>query len=243
MTWPRRTRAPELNNTAHIHNSDLITNEDLLVTIAADLKATYHYGVRPLDVALARRTLYMPEQPVSVTIREFPSSRDHVVRMAYDRRVLDHNAALGGAAEASEIRQVLITNEYRIMLGRTALVRDDRLVLSARGHSQEMAKEGYFGHFSPHAERREPIKRMRLQGYRGMPVGENCNRGADSPRRAHDGWCHSSGHHRGLLQRSWTEMGTGRSGRLWTQNFGRTKPLPEESEPKEDSGPGKGAER
>ena len=37
---------------------------------------------------------------------------------------------------------------------------------------------------------------------------------------AHKSWRGSSGHHRNLLNPSWVDMGTGRDGRNWTQNFG-----------------------
>jgi uncharacterized protein YkwD len=56
-------------------------------------------------------------------------------------------------------------------------------------------------------------------------VSENIHRGSGSPEGAHNGWVHSSGHHRNILQKLWTEMGTGQAGRYWTQNFGRTKPM------------------
>jgi uncharacterized protein YkwD len=137
-------------------------------------------------------------------------------------------------ATETETEQVRITNEYRMMMGRPAVVQVDSLVVAARKHCEEMARLGYFGHFSPIPERRDPMKRVRLEGYKGMPVSENCHAGSGSPKGAHDGWCRSSGHHRNLLQAFWTDMGTGRSGKLWTQNFGRTRRLPEDADPEGD---------
>jgi uncharacterized protein YkwD len=44
--------------------------------------------------------------------------------------------------------------------------------------------------------------------------------GSSDAQGAHNGWIHSSGHHRNILMPGWSEMGTGQSGRYWTQNFG-----------------------
>jgi uncharacterized protein YkwD len=86
-----------------------------------------------------------------------------------------------------------------------------------------MGRLGYFSHFSPIPERKTPDLRAKIEGYKGSAISENIHRGRGTPEGAHDGWIHSSGHHRNLLRRFWTEMGTGRSGNIWTQNFGRTK--------------------
>jgi uncharacterized protein YkwD len=111
------------------------------------------------------------------------------------------------------------------MMGRRVLVLDDLLVKTARGHSDEMSKLGYFSHFSPNAERRTPNLRAKIEGYKATAISENIHRGSGTPEGAHYGWLHSSGHHRNILQKFWTEMGTGQVGRYWTQNFGRTKPM------------------
>jgi uncharacterized protein YkwD len=120
-----------------------------------------------------------------------------------------------------EREQVRITNEYRMMFGRWPVRIVEPLVLSSRGHCEDMARQGFFGHFNPSIpERRTPYQRMKLAGYE-YGASENCIMGRTHPQAAHDGWCHSSGHHRNLLMAPWTEMGTGHSGRLMTQNFGR----------------------
>jgi uncharacterized protein YkwD len=101
---------------------------------------------------------------------------------------------------------------------------DDRLVKSARLHSLDMQKRGYFDHFSlPNPAtgepRKSPFDRMRDAGYEGQGASENIAQ-AGSFRDAHLSWCHSSGHHRNILS-SWTDMGTGAAGGShWTQNFG-----------------------
>jgi uncharacterized protein YkwD len=178
-------------------------------------------GVDPSDFekAIASLTIYVGQ---SLTIREYFVDGMERDLLAYDRRVMEHNRTVEVSSSPLERRQVEITNEYRLMMGRRALVLDDRLVRCARGHSEEMAKEGYFSHFSPHPERRTPDLRARICGYTGLPVSENIHAGSGDPESAHRGWLHSSGHHRNILQKFWTDMGTGQGGRYWTQNFGRT---------------------
>jgi uncharacterized protein YkwD len=167
----------------------------------------------------------------TLTIRTFFRDEQEAARLEYDRRVLEWNAAVETMATKLERRQVLVTNQYRMMLGRRALWLDDILVKTARGHSDEMAREGYFSHFSPHPERRTPDLRAKLEGYKGNAVSENIHRGAGMPEGAHFGWIHSSGHHRNLLRPLWTQMGVGMVANYWTQMFGRTKlkTFPEES--------------
>ena len=60
---------------------------------------------------------------------------------------------------------------------------------------------------------------MTLCGYTSG-AGENCYMGSAAPRSAHDGWLHSSGHHRNILAPGHREMASGVVGNYWTQNFG-----------------------
>jgi hypothetical protein len=114
--------------------------------------------------------------------------------------------------------QLEVTNEYRRMFRHRPLAMDARLWAAARGHAEEMSKLGYFAHFSPTPERRTPYDRMRLAGYvHGASENIALN---DSAPSAHDAWCHSSGHHRNLLNPAHTEVGVGAVGRYWVQNFG-----------------------
>jgi uncharacterized protein YkwD len=133
---------------------------------------------------------------------------------------MDWNPTVQGDISEVEREQVRVTNLYRMMFGRQPVRIVEKLVLSSRGHCQEMSKLGYFGHFSPTPGRKTPWDRMKLQGY-DHGVSENCIQGQTNPKGAHDGWCHSSGHHRNILMLPWTEMGTGHYGGLMTQNYGQ----------------------
>jgi uncharacterized protein YkwD len=92
---------------------------------------------------------------------------------------------------------------------------------AASMHSKYMANTGDFGHFERgDPKRRSPNDRMKLCGY-GSGAGENCFAGSAAPRSAHNGWLHSSGHHRNILAVGHREMASGVVGNYWTQNFGR----------------------
>lgn len=100
---------------------------------------------------------------------------------------------------------------------------DNRLVLSARGHSEDMSKRGYFAHAAPANPATGegptmPHDRMQAQGYVGWGYSENIAM-SPSPQQAHVMWLHSSGHHRNILS-GWMDMGAGVGGRNFTQNFG-----------------------
>jgi uncharacterized protein YkwD len=199
-----------------------------LESLLGEVKAASD-GIRALGVdasdfehAIAGLTMYVG---LTFGVRDIFMDETERGLLAYDRNVMEYNRTATVSSSALERRQVEITNEYRLMMGRRALVIDDRLVRCARGHSEEMSKEGYFSHFSPHPERKTPDLRAKICGYTGIPLSENIHAGSGDPESAHRGWLHSSGHHRNILQKFWTDMGTGQGGKYWTQNFGRTAPM------------------
>jgi len=153
-------------------------------------------------------------------VRNFYRTPEERELLGYCAEVMEDNRKVAGDIKPVEREQVEITNRYRLLFGRRAVRIVEKLVLSSRGHCEEMARLGYFGHFSPTPGRRTPYDRMKLQGYE-YGASENCIMGQTNAMGAHAGWCHSSGHHRNLLMPMWTEMGTGASGIYMTQNFGQ----------------------
>lgn len=144
--------------------------------------------------------------------------------------LLEYNDSTASTATDEERRFVRILNEYRLMLGLKALELDDRLVTASRKHSQEMMDLDYFAHESPVEENRTPGMRADKEGYRGG-VLENCAIAADA-QGAFDGWYRSSGHHRGLVTNSSSQIGGGHSvrsgggpGRQWTMLAGSSNSL------------------
>jgi len=145
-----------------------------------------------------------------------------------DVRVREYNDTLLGRRKApkdgvwptgSEREQVKITNAYRLKMGRSAIEIHPCLVESARGHSNEMTRLGYFEHDSPVPENKTPSMRAKNAGYPGG-AAENISLGSETPLATHKSWYNSSGHHRNILDPGHVAMGSGLDGQHWTQNFG-----------------------
>ncbi len=136
----------------------------------------------------------------------------------HNRRVWAYNAKVESSMTPEERRVVTLVNEYREMMGLKILEFDDALAKAARGHSEDMEARSYFEHNS--LDGRGPADRCFAAGYPRAAVGENIAMGMSRPEEAHDGWYNSSGHHRNMLQAMWTQMGCGRSGAYWTEDFG-----------------------
>jgi len=162
--------------------------------------------------------LVLPADEEVVDLRNLAVSVAERERLDRDRKVALLNRSVEGPSEA-ERDQVRFTNDYRVMMGRGRLAWNPKLQEAARKHSDWMNRAGQLSHFEDDPARRTPGDRMRLEGYL-RPAGENCSVGQTDPLRAHEGWCHSSGHHRNLLWEGHTEMASAVTGRFWTQNFG-----------------------
>ena len=174
-----------------------------------------------LDERIEAVTVYLGHE---LTVRSFFENEGDLRLHEYNAAVMAENAVTDTVATKDEREQVRITNEYRIMMGhRRALRIHDQLTMAARGHSEDMSRLGFFDHFSPVPGKRAPADRIRAEGYPLAGASENIHRGSGDPMGAHLSWRGSSGHHRNLLMPAWYEMGTGRDGRNWTQNFGFTE--------------------
>lgn len=158
-----------------------------------------------------------------IDVRTFAFTADEREELAQSRLVRAWNETrweAGGDPSTLEQTQVRITNDYRLMMGRRALAWNPLIQEAADWHSNYMANTGHFGHFEPDdPANNTPFDRMRRVGYK-QGVSENCHRGAGDPMGAHQGWTHSSGHHRNLLMRGHREMASSQVSGYWTQNFG-----------------------
>ena len=195
----------------------------------------------PEEGEVARFRKYLD---ADLDVRSYFLGDEEQAAFAWNAGVMKENGSKKTVAEESEKEQVSITNEYRVMFGRRALLIADKLVLSARAHGDDMSKGGFFNHFNVRLQQVKPGEkipvqacgcssealvpgcshgpdaRMRRQGYEFIACSENIHAGSGDPEGAHRGWIHSSGHHRNILASEWKEMGTGRVGKYWTQNFG-----------------------
>ncbi|MBI3845633.1 MAG: FHA domain-containing protein [Planctomycetes bacterium] len=155
-----------------------------------------------------------------VSVRTCFESAKEADDNALTAAILKWNGNVAARHDKEEVEQVRVTNDYRILMGRHAVAISDKLMASAHKHSAEMSRLGYFSHVSPTAGCETVDLRVRAEGYEGSDVSENIAEGGLSPESAHEAWLHSSGHHRNILREQWSEMGSGKSGRCWTQNFG-----------------------
>ena len=117
--------------------------------------------------------------------------------------------------ERAGIREV---NEWRLLLGLSALAIDPKLCDASRDHSEDMNKKGFFAHESPVPGKKTPWDRAGNFGTKAS--GENIYMGSPSPNSANKGWFYSPGHHKNMFKGGHTRIGLGRYGGHWTQMFG-----------------------
>ncbi|MDQ7779568.1 MAG: FHA domain-containing protein [Planctomycetota bacterium] len=165
--------------------------------------------------------------------------------LEYNKKVWEFNEKTNVSLVTVEKEQIKITNKYREMFGRRIVAINEKLGRATRKHSEWMLSVGRLSHEQDNPKTKSPSDRVGLEGY-GGGASENICVGHEDPEGAHEGWCHSSGHHRNILMDGHTEMGVGKAGAYWTQNFGAggvnfEKPDQLETEKKDagKKGPGK----
>jgi uncharacterized protein YkwD len=112
-----------------------------------------------------------------------------------------------------------LVNQARSDNGCDPLTEDDRLTAAARGHSDDMATQGYFSHTTPSGVTFD--QRERAAGY-PQPGGENIAQGQTSAQQVMTDWMNSEGHRANILNCQFTAIGIGldTDGWYWTQDFG-----------------------
>lgn len=113
-----------------------------------------------------------------------------------------------------------LVNQARAGAGCQPLTEDKRLDNAAQGHSDDMSAHSYFSHTSQ--DGRTFVDREQQAGY-PSPGGENIAEGYTSADAVMDGWMHSDGHRRNILDCSFTTIGISvtTKGWYWVQDFGR----------------------
>jgi uncharacterized protein YkwD len=117
-------------------------------------------------------------------------------------------------------RVLTLVNQARASAGCQPLTEDKRLDQAAQGHSDDMSAHNYFSHTSQ--DGRTFVDREEKTGY-PSPGGENIAEGYTSADAVMDGWMHSDGHRRNILDCSFATIGIGvtTKGWYWVQDFGR----------------------
>ena len=98
---------------------------------------------------------------------------------------------------------------------------NDQLAKAAAAHSRDMNAKNYFAH--KNAEGAEAGDRIRAAGYTWMAYGENIAYNNGDEQSVMEGWLGSPSHCKTIMNGIYKEMGVGRSGAYWTQDFGTKK--------------------
>lgn len=114
-----------------------------------------------------------------------------------------------------------LVNVERRKKGLSPLRTDERLRQSARWHSADMARRGFFAHQA--ARGPSPFERMIVAGVE-EPAGENIAMGHETAAQVVNAWMRSVPHRRNILAAEFRTIGVGMhlgaGGPWWTQNFG-----------------------
>jgi uncharacterized protein YkwD len=115
-----------------------------------------------------------------------------------------------------------LTNKERAKEGLSLLKVNERLMKAAREHSKNMAKQDKLAH---ELDGKGPADRLRKSGYRWSTWGENVAMGQRTAAEALKTWIASEPHRKNILNKAYTEIGTGvapspQGAPYYTQVFG-----------------------
>jgi len=100
---------------------------------------------------------------------------------------------------------------------------NDDLEFAARGHALDMSERNYFSHTSMNGRSMSDRALDAGYGYKGYKiytVGENIAQGQMSIAEVMNGWLHSEGHCRNLMNPAFKEVGIAETDHYWVQDFG-----------------------
>ncbi|MEK8132865.1 CAP-associated domain-containing protein [Paenibacillus filicis] len=123
--------------------------------------------------------------------------------------------------KAYELQSFDLANASRVKLGFDPFTWAEDISSTARKHSGDMAKQGYFDHKNKAGQ--SPFDRMKQDGITFSAAAENIAAGQSSAIFSHHGWMNSSGHRSNLLGgTSRLGVGVAFGGKMnvyYTQNF------------------------
>lgn len=149
--------------------------------------------------------------------RRFQRTREDAKRLA-DVNKANKDADAWASGAMKDFAAVL--NTGRDIIGLTPLLLEEKLSDASRGHSEDMARLGFFAHESPVPGKKTPWDRAKLAGYTGSASGENIFMGSTSPQSAYDAWFASDGHRFIMYADGPDQLGVGISGSHWTMMTG-----------------------
>jgi uncharacterized protein YkwD len=95
---------------------------------------------------------------------------------------------------------------------------NNKLEQAANNHSTDMYENDFFAHESPNGS--TLTTRLQEVEYNYSTAGENIAYGYTSEQQVIEAWLNSQGHCANIMNGNYKEMGVGRVGNYWTQNFG-----------------------
>lgn len=121
--------------------------------------------------------------------------------------VADSGSCMPAGNGSFESQVIALINQERSAAGLPALKANTKLTSAARGHSQDMACNGFFSHQS--STTGGPADRISAAGYSFSWAGENIAAGYGSAADTVAGWMDSPGHRANILSSNFTEIGLG----------------------------------
>ncbi|HEV8508703.1 MAG TPA: CAP domain-containing protein [Chitinophagaceae bacterium] len=100
----------------------------------------------------------------------------------------------------------------------TTIAWNDQLAKAAYDHSVDMNAHDYFSHDG--LDGSNPGKRITAAGYHWSSWGENIAQGYSTEQIVMNAWLGSEGHCMNIMNGGFKDMGAGRDGNYWTQDFG-----------------------
>lgn len=137
-----------------------------------------------------------------------PTQRQQPTQTATPTRTPSSSPSNGSFQSSLESQFLTLINDYRAENGLGTLTRNSALNTAARNHSQDMAVNRYFSHYSPGGK--SPFTRMAEAGYQcNGSKGENIAAGYSTAQAAFDAWKRSSGHDANMRNGSYRAIGIG----------------------------------
>lgn len=109
--------------------------------------------------------------------------------------------------EGFEYQLFDLTNAERVKHNLSPLTWDERVCITARKHSDDMAANAYFSHTNPKGQ--DPFDRMAADQITFILAGENLAYGQFSSIFAHEGLLNSLGHRKNILEKDYEYLGVG----------------------------------
>lgn len=129
----------------------------------------------------------------------------------------DTDESSGSSADSTASAGLQLVNSHRAEAGCPAVTSDDRLIIAAQRHADDMAAHDYFSHVSQ--DGRTFDERIRAAGY-DSPGAENIAAGQQDVDAVMAAWMDSPGHRANILNCDLGSVGLARSGNVWVQTFG-----------------------